>query len=138
MLKSFVIGFCTIYKAGLIEFLYAGNRCIFQRKLKYLLNGLVSQSNHPYFFMTLLDYRKPYFSWGLKDIIKMSSQLSLFSSSKCNEFNLKDIKVFVDSNKQPWFNWVHIGQDLVIASMYHNIDSKARIGGYESSACSAS
>ena len=42
----------------------------------------------------------------------MSSKLSLLnasSSSKSEEFNLKDIEVLVDSKEQHWFKWDHIG-----------------------------
>ena len=45
----------------------------------------------------------------------MSSELSLLSSSKSEEFNLKDIEVLVDGKELHWFKRAHIRQYLGIA-----------------------
>ena len=49
----------------------------------------------------------------------MSSRFSLLNStsnnSKSEEFSLKDIELFVDSKKQPWFHQAHTKQYLGIA-----------------------
>ena len=47
--------------------------------------------------------------------IKMSSLLNVSNGSKSKEFNLKDIKVFVDNKEQNWFKRAHIAQYLGIA-----------------------
>ena len=47
--------------------------------------------------------------------IKMSSLLNVSNGSKSKEFNLKDIKVFVDNMEQNWFKRAHIAQYLGIA-----------------------
>ena len=47
--------------------------------------------------------------------IKMSSLLNVSNGSKSKEFNLKDIKVFVDNKEQNWFKKAHIAQYLGIA-----------------------
>ena len=36
--------------------------------------------------------------------------LNVSSSSKSEEFNLKDIQVLVDNEKQPWFKQAHTGK----------------------------
>ena len=40
----------------------------------------------------------------------MSFQLSSLSSSKSEEFSLKDIEVLVEGEEQHWFKWAHIGK----------------------------
>ena len=47
--------------------------------------------------------------------IKMSSLLNVSNGSKSKEYNLKDIKVFVDNKEQNWFKRAHIAQYLGIA-----------------------
>ena len=50
---------------------------------------------------------------GPKIIIKMSSLLNVSNTrSKSEKCNPKDIEVLVDSEKQNWFKWVHVGKSL--------------------------
>ena len=45
----------------------------------------------------------------------MSSLLNVYNaSSKPEEFSLKDIEVFVDSEEQNWFKRTHVGKVLEI------------------------
>ena len=43
--------------------------------------------------------------------------LDVFSSSKSEEFKVKDIEVLVDSKDQPWFKQAHIGKFLGLVCM---------------------
>ena len=57
--------------------------------------------------------------------IKMSSLLNVSNASnKPEEFSLKDIEVFVDSEEQNWFKRAHVGQYLGIA---HIITSTGKL-----------
>ena len=51
-------------------------------------------------------------SFGLKELkIKMSSVLNVSNDSdKPEEFSIKDIEVFVDSEEQKWFKGAHVGK----------------------------
>ena len=55
-------------------------------------------------------------TWYKKELqIKMSFLLNVSNgSSRPEEFGLKDIEVFVDSEKQNWFKWAHVGKILGI------------------------
>ena len=43
------------------------------------------------------------------------TSLNVSSSSKSEEFNLKDIQVLVDNEKQPWFKQAHTGKYISIS-----------------------
>ena len=55
----------------------------------------------------------------------MSSSQNASSSSKSEEFNLKDIEVLVDSEEQSWFKRDHAGTFLEIS---HIDTSTAKLG----------
>ena len=56
-------------------------------------------------------------------VIKMSFQLSLLSSSKSDEFSLKDIEALVDGKKQNWFKQAHIGKFLRINNIQTSLNA---------------
>ena len=59
--------------------------------------------------------------------IKMSSLLNVSNdSNKPEEFNLKDIEVFVDSEEQNWFKRVHLGKLLGIEDIWTSLNGLER------------
>ena len=59
--------------------------------------------------------------------IKMSSLLNVSNdSNKPEEFNLKDIEVFVDSEEQNWFKRVHLGKLLGIEDVRTSLNGLER------------
>ena len=40
----------------------------------------------------------------------MSSLLNVYNASRSEEFSLKDIEVFEDSEEQNWFKRAHVGK----------------------------
>ena len=58
-------------------------------------------------------------TWYKKELqIKMSFLLNVSNgSSRPEEFGLKDIEVFVDSEKQNWFKRAHVGKILGIGDI---------------------
>ena len=59
--------------------------------------------------------------------IKMSSLLNVSNtSSKSEEFNLKDIEVLVDSEEQIWFKQAHFGKFLGLENIRTSLNGQVQ------------
>ena len=74
----------------------------------------------PSFFVT--GYKKKIYQKELQ--IKMSSLLNVSNdaSGRPEEFSLKDIEVFVDSEEQKWFKRAHVGKLLGIENIQTSLN----------------